>query len=233
MTLSPGNAIGAANALVIDDLAQGRKIHRAALEGKGWQVLTARNLEEARAHAGRELRLVVTDLELSRGQGGIDTARRVKAMFPRAELHVVTASTDDPELVEELQNEGFIVHPTGDLDWVWEASEMSDNSNDGWLNMFASPVTRATVIALMLVILKLGWDQILEMKTEQAVAMARIGKMEEWFHEEQLRTQREIAQLREANSRDLGQIREANARLATIVERLAIAMDRRPGSAIP
>jgi CheY-like chemotaxis protein len=206
-------------ALVIDDRATGRRAHRQALEALGWQVLAASTLTEAASHAQAEPLLVVTDLNLSAEEYGAATAYRVQDLFPTAEVHIVTASTDEPMTLAELQAAGFAVHATGELGWMPRAPRMGELRGDGWLAHLDNPATRATVLGLVGVVIALGWGEVQEIR-------ARQNMMESWFHDEQLRTREAISRFREENSRELGAIRESLARIST-------TMDRRSGVPVP
>lgn len=206
-------------ALVIDDRATGRQAQRAALEALGWQVATARTLTEAAEHAAADPRLVVTDLNLSSDDRGATTAHRVRELFPAAEVHVVTAATDDPPVLAELQAAGLAVHAPGEVAWMPRPPVMADQRGDGWLAHLDNPATRATVLGLVGIVIALGWGEVQEIRARQAL-------METWFHDEQLRTREAISRSREELGRELGAIRESLARLASSV-------DRRSGGSLP
>lgn len=206
-------------ALVIDDRATGRRAHRAALEARGWQVLAAQTLTEAAGHAGAGVQLVVTDLNLTADEQGTATAYRVRDLFPGAEVAIVTASTDQPATVAELQAAGFPVHAAGELNWIPRAPAMNDQRGDGWIAILDNPATRATVMGMLGFIGWLGMGEIQDIRGEISNARAKQALMETWFHEEQIRTRESLSKFKEDTGRDLGAIRESLARLAASLER--------------
>jgi CheY-like chemotaxis protein len=206
-------------ALVIDDRATGRRAHRQALEALGWQVLTASTLTEAAGHVEAKPLFVVTDLNLTEDEHGPSTAYRVQDMFPTADVAVVTASTDDPMAMAELQAAGIPVHAAGELGWMPRAPTMSEQRSDGWIALLDNPATRATVMGMLGFIGWLGMGEIQDIRGEISNARAKQALMETWFHEEQLRTRESLSKFKEDTGRDLGAIRESLARLAASLER--------------
>lgn len=201
MTLAEDPGSHRPMALVIDDRGRGRSLLRLQLEAKGWQVRTAAGLEQARQIAQSEPPvLVVTDLNLADDQRGLQTARAVVAAFPQADVHVVTADSGEPVLVQGLEAMGLPVHAPGE-DWLPEAPSMA---RDSIVEALDSKIFTSTIWVLVSALVGLLWWEYLGTKQ-------RLTQQEAVFHAFEVRYIEQVSAFREqlASLRaELGTLRE-------------------------
>lgn len=101
----------ACNVLVMDDEEMMRLINKKMFEHFGCRVSLAANGEEAMAlyqdkfNAGTRYDLVLLDLRIRRGMGGLEVARRIEELDPKAVMIAVSGDVDH----EVIQN--YIAYP--------------------------------------------------------------------------------------------------------------------------
>jgi CheY-like chemotaxis protein/nitrogen-specific signal transduction histidine kinase len=93
--------------LVIDDEAGFRDLLVYELGGRGYQVVTAANGEEAVAKAqGKDIDIVVSDLTMPK-RGGIETLSALKAIDPKIEVIMVTGHATLESAVESMKRGAY------------------------------------------------------------------------------------------------------------------------------
>jgi len=101
-------------AIVIEDEPQIRRFVRQALEGEGWQVHEAVNLQRGLAEAGtRKPDLLVLDLGLPDGDG-VDLIRDVRG-WSNVPIIVLSARTDEADKIAALDAgaDDYLIKPFG------------------------------------------------------------------------------------------------------------------------
>lgn len=103
---NPSRAIEAGNegvsVLVMDDEEMVRDVARRSLEGLGYSVTTcasgaeAVSLYQVAKHDGNPFNVVITDLTIPGGMGGVEACRQIRALDPEALLVVTSGYSDDP-----------------------------------------------------------------------------------------------------------------------------------------
>jgi len=103
----PGDAaVPAARILIMDDEDMVRTILATMLKSLGHEVLQARDGEEAVAlfreslEKDRPVDLVITDLTVNQGMGGLEAASLILGMNPRMKMIVSSGYSDDPVMAE-------------------------------------------------------------------------------------------------------------------------------------
>ncbi len=103
--LGPGEPIAARNRriLIVDDEAPIRKMLTRFLEGKGYEVETAENGEQALT-AARYFKPAVIILDIAMpGMDGLEALRNLSRLYPGIGVIMVTANTDDERARECLR----------------------------------------------------------------------------------------------------------------------------------
>ena len=113
-SLSPASSPGSAplRVLVLEDEAMVRKALAFVLRRAGWEVRetevgeeTIAAWEEARAH-GRPFDVIVSDLTIRGGLGGVETLRRLLSLDPNVKAVACSGYSDDP-VMENPRRFGF------------------------------------------------------------------------------------------------------------------------------
>ena len=99
--------------LIVDDESAVQRLLQRLLEKRGYQVVTASDTEEARAHLGsQEFHLVLSDINMP-GESGLDLVTFIRQTYPRTAVVMVSA-IDEPETAElalEMGVYGYIIKP--------------------------------------------------------------------------------------------------------------------------
>ena len=106
--------IGAARVMIVDDEPQARRVLKAALVTRGFEVTDARSGEEALESLRRETPdVILLDLKMP-GIGGLETCRLIRESS-EVPIMIVSARRTEPEKVEALEcgADDYVTKPLG------------------------------------------------------------------------------------------------------------------------
>jgi DNA-binding NtrC family response regulator len=90
--------------LIVDDEEPIRKLLKARFEREGYAIATAENAEQALQvlEGGFRAEVVVTDIKMP-GKSGLDLTQKVKALYPKVQVIVMTGHGEKSTAIEALK----------------------------------------------------------------------------------------------------------------------------------